>query len=479
MKKWQELNQKTKIMVASGMVLGTLGLGGIVYGVTNYTQQQAYQAKVESVASSVDKETKTLKELQDKINQAYTDNKKTFLKATFTKQALKDLEKSIEDYQEKFAKLIKVYAELKESDTGDFAFKKAGLEEGQKTLKIDFKALSDKANKQFAVNDLFEKPYLVGNKTTDQPIKATIKKADVEKVKQSSYTKGATDKQPFEQALNKGIESAETQINQVEKATKAVSELYNKDKVTDKANKETLENAKKEVGAIKNTTIKKTFDKALKAIEDKVKADEKAKEEKAKTEAEAKAKEVGGTVEKQADGTFVVKANDGQVYQAKGDGKVEVVEPTQNTSTTTPTTQPNTNAGTSTQPSNNGGGNTQTPTQPSNNGGGNTQTQPSQPTQPSNNGGGNTQTQPTQPSNNGGGNTQTQPTQPSKPATPTIVSGYIGNTGMLFNTAVEANQYGESKMLDSLINGDGSITRYVTIGVFYSDGTKKFSVDLL
>lgn len=455
MKKWQELNQKTKIIVASGVVLGALGLGGVVYGVTNYTQQQAYQAKVESVASSVDKETKTLKELQAKINQAYTDNKKTFLKATFTKKALKDLEKSIEDYQDKFAKLIKVYAELKESDTGDFAFKKAGLEEGQKTLKIDFKALSDKANKQFAVNDLFEKPYLVGNKTTDQSIKATIKKADVEKVKQSSYTKGATDKQPFEQALNKGIESAEAQITQVEKATKAVSELYNKDKVTDKANKETLENAKKEVGAIKNTTIKKTFDKALKAIEDKVKADEKAKEEKAKTEAETKAKEVGGKVEKQADGSFVVKSSDGTEYKATGDGKIEIVTPK--------ATQP--------APSNN-------QATPSNNGG-STQAQPSQPTQPSNNGGGDTQTQPTQPSNNGGGNTQTQPTQPSKPATPTIVSGYIGNTGMLFNTAVEANQYGESKMLDSLINGDGSITRYVTIGVFYSDGTKKFSVDLL
>ena len=476
MKKWQELNQKTKIMVASGMVLGALGLGGVVYGVTNYTQQQAYQAKVESVASSVDKETKTLKELQAKINQAYTDNKKTFLKATFTKQALKDLEKSIEDYQEKFAKLIKVYAELKESDTGDFAFKKAGLEEGQKTLKIDFKALSDKANKQFAVNDLFEKPYLVGNKTTDQPIKATIKKADVEKVKQSSYTKNATDKQPFEQALNKGIESAEAQITQTEKATKAVSELYNKDKVTDKANKETLENAKKEVDAIKNTTIKKTFDKALKAIEDKVKADEKAKEEKAKTEAETKAKEVGGKVEKQADGSFVVKSSDGTEYKATGDGKIEIVTP----KATQPAPSNNQAA-----PSNNGGS-TQSQsnqsTQPSNNGGGNTQTQPSQPTQPSNNGGGNTQTQPsqpTQPSNNGGGNTPAQPTQPTKPATPTIVSGYIGNTGLLFNTAVEANTWADSKLDQEWLAGDFTHTRFVTIGVFYSDGTKKFSVDLL
>ena len=456
MKKWQELNQKTKIMVASGVVLGALGLGGVVYGVTNYTQQQAYQAKVESVASSVDKETKTLKELQAKINQAYTDNKKTFLKATFTKQALKDLEKSIEDYQEKFAKLIKVYAELKESDTGDFAFKKANLESGQKALKVDFKALADKANKQFAVNDLFEKPYLVGNKTTDQPIKATVKKADVEKVKQSSYTKGATDKQPFEQALNKGIESAEAQVNQVEKATKAVSELYNKDKVTDKANKETLENAKKEVGAIKNTTIKKTFDKALKAIEDKVKADEKAKEEKAKTEAETKAKEVGGKVEKQADGSFVVKSSDGTEYKATGDGKIEIVTP----KATQPASSNNQAA-----PSNNGGGNPQAqPSQPSNNGGGTTQTQPNQPTQPS---------------NNGGGNTQTEPTQPSKPATPTIVSGYIGNTGLLFNTAVEANTWADSKLDQEWLAGDFTHTRFVTIGVFYSDGTKKFSVDLL
>src|SRR5699024_4745253 len=168
--------------------------------------------------------------------------------------------------------------------------------------------------------------------------------------------KNATDKQPFEQALNKGIESAETQVNQVEKATKAVSELYNKDKVTDKANKETLENAKKEVGAIKNTTIKKTFDKALKAIEDKVKADEKAKEEKAKTEAETKAKEVGGKVEKQADGSFVVKSSDGTEYKATGDGKIEIVTPK--------ATQP--------APSNNQAA-------PSNNGGGNTQAQPSQP----------------------------------------------------------------------------------------------------
>lgn len=458
MKKWQELNQKTKIMVASGVVLGALGLGGVVYGVTNYTQQQAYQAKVESVASSIDADAQTLKTLQDKINQAYTDNKKTFLKATFTKQALKDLEKSIEDYQEKFAKLIKVYAELKESDTGDFAFKKTSLDEGQKTLKADFKVLSTKAKKQFAVNQLFEKPYLVGNKTTDQPIKATVKKADVEKVKQSSYTKNVTEKQSFEKAINNGIDSAEKQVAQVEKATKAVDNLVKNGKATDKVTKETAEQAKKEVEAIKSETIKKTFDDELKVIEDKVQAEAKVKEEKAKSEAEAKAKEVGGQVEKQADGTFVVKANDGQVYQAKGDGKVEVVKPTQNTSTS----QPNTNTGTNTQPSNNGSGNTQTPTQPSNNGG-NTQTQPS---------------------DNGGGGTTEQPpvNQPVVPTQP------LGNSGMLFDTLGQAQDYAEGQVHDPnsqwfeayfMVNeGDYSkMYGWRAYGIKMSDGSYKYTVN--
>ena len=226
--------------------------------------------------------------------------------------------------------------------------------------------------------------------------------------------------------------------------------------MTDKANKETLENAKKEVGAIKNTTIKKTFDKALKAIEDKVKADEKAKEEKAKTEAETKAKEVGGKVEKQADGSFVVKSSDGTEYKATGDGKIEIVTPK--------ATQP--------APSNNQAA-------PSNNGG-STQAQPSQPTQPSNNGGGNTQTQPsqpTQPSNNGGGNTQTQPTQPSKPATPTIVSGYIGNTGRVWSSEDEASIWADNQLKQSIISG-GSIRSWSVVEILYSDGSRKYSVDL-
>lgn len=70
-------------------------------------------------------------------------------------------------------------------------------------------------------------------------------------------------------------------------------------------------------------------------------------------------------------------------------------------------------------------------------------------------------------SNGGTGGT----TEPSTPEEPTIVSGYIGNTGLVFNTKEEANAYGYEKL------NSGEIKRFVVIGIFYSDGSEKASLD--
>lgn len=64
------------------------------------------------------------------------------------------------------------------------------------------------------------------------------------------------------------------------------------------------------------------------------------------------------------------------------------------------------------------------------------------------------------------------PTEPSKPAEPTIVSGYIGNSGLVFDSGIEANKYG-----DSVLDTDFSKNGYVMITIFYSDGSEKFSID--
>lgn len=67
-----------------------------------------------------------------------------------------------------------------------------------------------------------------------------------------------------------------------------------------------------------------------------------------------------------------------------------------------------------------------------------------------------------------------QPTTPPKPTEPTIVSGYVGNTGKIFNTNLEASTYGE----DECLKEGSKYSRYVVITIFYSDGSKKYSVSL-
>lgn len=151
---------------------------------------------------------------------------------------------------------------------------------------------------------------------------------------------------------------------------------------------------------------------------------------------------------------------------------------TGNTETTTPST-----------PENNGG-TTQTPIQPDNNQTGSTgnTTTPSQPNTGGNqNNSGNSNggtTTPSQPNNGGnqngstGGNSGT--TIPSKPQAPTIVSGYIGNTGKVFDTDNEATTWAEEELdKDFALGSSGhGWTRYVVITIYYSDGTEKFSVSL-
>lgn len=138
---------------------------------------------------------------------------------------------------------------------------------------------------------------------------------------------------------------------------------------------------------------------------------------------------------------------------------------TGNTGTTTPST-----------PENNGGV-TQTPTQPENNGNQSSSTGgQTTPSTPENSG---STTTPSQPSNKpSGGNTGT--TTPSKPQAPTIVSGYIGNTGKVFDTDNEATTWAEEELdKDFALGSSGhGWTRYVVITIYYSDGTEKFSVSL-
>lgn len=438
------MKKKTKIIIGSAVALLVLGVGSVGYSIVKSNE---YKADLDTFKSEVSKENTGVNSLQNKIESAYLKTNKQYLNPSFTKDDFTSLEKSVTSLLNDNKKLNTLLSNLKDSDKKAFNSTLSRNTTRLKEVSNNFNALKEKFNKQTELNKLFVKGVLVGDKLTEQPIADKLSKTEFSKVKTALFIKNA--KGLFDKSVNDGLSFAEKQLKQIDDTKSKEAELVKDGKATDKANKDSLSQFKSLVDGIKNANIKKTFDNALKVVTDKVNADEKAKEEKAKQEAEAKAKEVGGNVEKQADGTYVVKASDGTEYKATGNGQVTATRPQQNATNNGSTS----NGGGSSNISNGGTSQSSTP-QPS--------TPAPQPSQPS--------VQPSQPS--------TPTPQPSQPATPTIVSGYIGNTGMLFNSYAEANAYGDSESLKSITSG-GNLGRWVVIGIYYSDGSKKYSVDLL
>ena len=438
-----KLSTKQKKLAIIGTVSAVVLLsGGVGYSVVKSNE---YKSNLDALKSGVSKENTEVSNLQAKIESAYLKTNKQYLSPTFTKDDFTALEKSVNSLLNDNKKLDNLLSKLKDTDKKAFNSTLSRSTAKLKELSDNFSALKSKFSKQTDLNSLFSKGVLVGDKLSEQPIADSLTKSDFDKVKSSLYVKDTKD--AFNKSINDGLTFAEKQLKQVSDAKAKESELYKGNKVTDKANKDSLSQFKALVEGIKNPNIKKSFDKSLKAISDKVTADEKAKEAKAKADAEAKAKEVGGNVEKQDDGTYVVKASDGTEYKATGNGQVTEVPRTQTSSASA---------------SNSGGTQSQvsTPSQSTSGSGGSVQTQPSTPAP-----------QPSQPSN-------PQPTQPApQPSAPTIVSGYIGNTGRLWDSGVEANMWADAET-DKMAMSDGQSHRWVLITIFYSDGSKKYSVDL-
>lgn len=92
----------------------------------------------------------------------------------------------------------------------------------------------------------------------------------------------------------------------------------------------------------------------------------------------------------------------------------------------------------------------------------------------SNTGGSSSNTGDTSTGGSNGGTGET--TEPSTPEEPTIVSGYVGNSGKVFGSAVEANTWANGQ-IDSGKAEDDGYSGYKLITIFYSDGSEKFSID--
>ena len=130
------------------------------------------------------------------------------------------------------------------------------------------------------LNNLFESNYMDRNKANEAvAIKADLKRKEITNVKKKIKISNLSSK--IKKEYLKGITIANSQIKQVEVAGKAVLTIYNKGEVVKGATRLGYESVVSEVDKIKSGTLKKTFERALIAVDNNLKAYEQKERKKA------------------------------------------------------------------------------------------------------------------------------------------------------------------------------------------------------
>ncbi|EGP5215745.1 hypothetical protein [Enterococcus faecium] len=267
-----------------GVVGATLIVAG---GMAVFTiNEQNYSRQVEAVTSELSTHKKQLQKIETEIAGLYADEHKQFLSSDVTQAKIDSLKKTIEKFKSEAESHAKKVETLRKQDQ----------ETCQKEL-VDITKLDEKINEvqmifdqTQAVNSLFSTPYIENAEINEEAIIIDDLNSEMIEEKKEKIELENLEENEFSSAISKAIKSAENQLAQIERARKVVEELYKDGKPTDKVTRETLESVKKEVELIKNEKAKKSFNEPLKAIEEKVTADEKAEAERVAAE-EAKRQE--------------------------------------------------------------------------------------------------------------------------------------------------------------------------------------------
>ncbi len=295
-------HSKKGIIVASSFLVGALIIGGSAIGVFNHI----HKVKVNEARAEV-------QDIQTSLKSMYTEvasftNKDGYIKSGFTLDKLQPIEKELNSYKDSYT---------------DFGIKKDELKNEIKVVKIDKKAVTTELSKlktkyevQEAVNSLFSKGVLDGDKLTESPLKDGLTAKDIEDAEHLALEKIESPSK-WSDSINQSIKLASTQVKQQDVATKEVGKLISKDKVKDGVSRDAYNKAKKEVDKVKNEKVKtdlnKSLDKVLKAVkanEKKAKEQQKALE-KMKADAESKVQSQTGTNETSSTGQSTYSSNTG------------------------------------------------------------------------------------------------------------------------------------------------------------------------
>jgi len=281
----------TKKVVLVGVVTIFLLGSGIGYKV------YADSVRQEKIATELAVAKDQLKQASKDVKKSYDSTQTDFLKKDFSKADMEQVKKNVE----KTVKEVNVES-LKDSEN-------VVISQQEQDLEHSFKKLSTKFETQTKLNAFFLDVTINGAEVeNDLVIKDDLTEKELEGFRVESLPKN--DK--WSEAVSTIFVNAKTQVDQIKKVNGIVDAMYEGKAVKADVSKEQVEQATKEIAAIRNEKAKTTLSNRLKAVTDEIakkEAETKAKaEEESKKVAEEQAKSTGGTVVKNADGTYSAQA---------------------------------------------------------------------------------------------------------------------------------------------------------------------------
>ena len=231
-----------------------------------YSQRHTDTQSKDVIENFVENVDQQYDQVNKKVAAGYLNKEKVFLAKDLDQKKLDDIQQSINNFENEYNAALANLKSLNSDDLASYQSQVQAEKDKVNQLLANFQSLQKKFASQKAINDLFEHPFLTGDKQNKEVlITASLKQADFDQVKKANYTKDAKD--DYQKALNQGLDIAEEQIKAVTQAKDLYNQLYKDKTVTEQANQANLDQVKQLISQIKNPKIRDSFTEGLQAIE--------------------------------------------------------------------------------------------------------------------------------------------------------------------------------------------------------------------
>ena len=267
--------KKKSVILTTVIILGIAGIGGTA---TYATTVNNHKEIVAEAKSDINADNKKLKELADTINNLELEG--GYLTEDLTDDKLIKIEDSLKQIKDTYTDY-----EIKKDELNDEI---KTVSDGKNEVEDQFKRIQNKFKSQERVNSLFSTKAIVSSNISDVAIADNVDSKAVENVRKS--LESVKEDNDWYLSLEGLVKQAESQLNQIDTANKAVDGLYKDDNVKEDVTMKLYDEAKDEVDFVKNESVKKKLEDKLALVLKKAEANEEKARKEAEEKADAKAK---------------------------------------------------------------------------------------------------------------------------------------------------------------------------------------------